>query len=510
MLPVRRHAIFVIAFALAVAASVVCCGSGGERWEQQVSRIVWVAYSPPSADPGKREEATPEEIRKDLAALRKAGFNGLVTYGSTGVMGRELPALALAQGFEGLIIGVWDPSSVEEVSAARAAAKSPLVLGYCVGNEGLGRRYQLPALSAVIRDLREATGKPVTTTEIVEKYSDESVLRLGDWVFPNAHPYFHSQLEPEAAVRWTESAYEDLGKRSGRFILFKEVGLPTAGDSQGRLSEAAQEQYYSALRRTGVRFVYFEAFDQPWKTELPVEPHWGLFNADRTPKRLALRLMAERSTPDGATEPPPAQTAATRTESSAPAAAATAPARPPFYVYEDADSPGNHYKPTGYMGDTGDIHVNEAFRDNPHAGATCIRVVYEAKGKGPSQCPYGPPCKWAGVYWQNPPNNWGTEAFLKGKGFDLSGYDRLVFWARAEKACTVEFKVGGIAQPYGDSLTYPLSKIAELDKDWREFTLDLRGASLKHIIGGFCWTSNWDMSPGGATFYLDDIRFEAR
>jgi len=27
--------------------------------------------------------------------------------------------------------------------------------------------------------------------------------------------------------------------------------------------------------------------------------------------------------------------------------------RPEFYIYKDADYSGNHYKPTGYMGDTG-------------------------------------------------------------------------------------------------------------------------------------------------------------
>lgn len=74
----------------------------------------------------------------------------------------------------------------------------------------------------------------MTTTEVFEKYSDESLLRLGDWVFPNAHPYFHSQLDAEAAVRGTRAAYEDLAGRSDRPVILKEVGLPTAlGNLQG-------------------------------------------------------------------------------------------------------------------------------------------------------------------------------------------------------------------------------------------------------------------------------------
>jgi len=31
-------------------------------------------------------------------------------------------------------------------------------------------------------------------------YADEDLLALGDWVFPNVHPYFHNRLEPETAL----------------------------------------------------------------------------------------------------------------------------------------------------------------------------------------------------------------------------------------------------------------------------------------------------------------------
>lgn len=452
-------------------------------WVEEVSGIVWVAYSPPEADPDKGVEASPESVREDLAVLRQVGFTGLVTYGSSGVLGRELPTLAQSQGFQGLIMGIWDPFNQEEIAAAEAAAELSMVLGFCVGNEGLQKRYEMPALSVVIQNLRETTGKPVATTEEIDDYSDEDLLQLGDWVFPNAHPYFHNQLDPDAAVRWTQATYDDFKRRTDRFVMFKEVGLPTAGDSEGRLSEANQERYYQELAKTDVQFVYFEAFDQPWKTHLPIEPYWGIFRSDRTPKLLGWRLMGE--------EPPPTPKSA-------------------FYVYQDADSPNNYYKSTGYIGDVGDIHINEVFEGNTHLGGTCIRVVYDAEGKGPNECPYSPPCRWAGVYWQEPPNNWGKDAVWEGRGFDLSGYNRLVFWARADKACTIEFKVGGINEPYGDSLVYPRGIHAELSEDWQKCEIDLEGADLKHIIGGFVWVTNWDTNPDGVTFYLDDIRFERK
>jgi exo-beta-1,3-glucanase (GH17 family) len=454
-----------------------------DGWEEKVSGIKWVAYSPPSADPNAGLEATSNAIIDDLAVLREAGFTGLVTYSSAGRLGNELPVLAKSAGFQGLIMGIWDPINQEELTAAESASKNSIVLGFCVGNEGLHKRYETAELSAALENLRLATGKPVTTTEEIDDYSDEELLFLGDWVFPNAHPYFHGRLDPEAAVRWTTGAYEDLKTKTDRFILFKEVGLPTAGDPDGKLTESSQEKYYLELEKTNVLFVYFEAFDQPWKTNLQVEPHWGIFLSDRTPKLFGWRLMGKMPTPS----PTPMKD---------------------FYIYQDADSPDNHFKPTGYMGDTGDIHINEMYEENPHSGQTSIRVLYDALGKGPNECLYNPPCNWAGVYWQEPPNNWGqTEAF-KGKGFNLTGFTSLKFWSRAESSCSIEFLVGGIDEKYGDSLKYPRTKNVILQKTWQEFEIDLFGADLTYIIGGFAWSSSKEKNPEGCTFYLDDIRYQ--
>jgi exo-beta-1,3-glucanase (GH17 family) len=42
---------------------------------------------------------------------------------------------------------------------------------------------------------------------------------------------------------------------------------------------------------------FFEAFDEPWKgnpaNPLGAEKHWGLFNVDRTPKRVMRDLLTE-------------------------------------------------------------------------------------------------------------------------------------------------------------------------------------------------------------------------
>ena len=182
--------------------------------------------------------------------------------------------------------------------------------------------------------------------------------------------------------------------------------------------------------------------------------------------------------------------------------------KPVFPIYTDAGATTNHYTPSGYMGDIGDIHINDAYKAVVHSGTTSIRVTYTAEGAGPNECSYPPPCKWAGVYWLEPPNNWGTNAVWAKRGYNLSGYHSLLFWARADKPTSIDFQVGGIDNKYGDSLIYPLVISAKLDLRWHEYHIDLNGADLSYIIGGFAWVTNWDTNPNGCTFYLDDIRFE--
>ncbi|MEK6733085.1 MAG: hypothetical protein AABY55_05600, partial [Candidatus Omnitrophota bacterium] len=111
----------------------------------------------------------------------------------------------------------------------------------------------------------------------------------------------------------------------------------------------------------------------------------------------------------------------------------------------------------------------------------------------------------AGMYWQSPANNWGDK---KG-GFDLTGATKLTFWARGAKGGerVEEFKLGGITGLYPDSDIAGIGPVM-LTQDWKRYEIDLSGKDLSYISGGFCWATNIDVNPDGATFYLDDIKYE--
>jgi len=193
------------------------------------------------------------------------------------------------------------------------------------------------------------------------------------------------------------------------------------------------------------------------------------------------------------------QTPSSKSSVSANAANSAKPdAHGDFYIYEDKGSPNNHYAPSGWMGDSGDLQIDDGSQDSPKSGTACLKIFYSAKGsKG---------AHWAGIFWQDPANNWGT---LPG-GFDLSHYKKMTFWARGAKGGEkiTEFKVGGITGQNGDSDSSSIGPVS-LTKDWKKFTIDLSNKNLSHIIGGFGWSANHDDNPQGITFYLDDIRFES-
>ena len=157
--------------------------------------------------------------------------------------------------------------------------------------------------------------------------------------------------------------------------------------------------------------------------------------------------------------------------------------------------------PSGWMGDGeyGKKYVNldNSWSQNPHSEPHCVRIKYTTG-----------PHRWAGIYWQNKPDNWGDYI---GVNFQPSGYKKLSFWAKGEKGGEiVEFKAGGIRVPnkkYIDSFEASSGRIL-LDNYWQQYTIDLDEKNLSSIIGGFCWVLSSDYNiEKTVIFYLDDVKY---
>ena len=164
----------------------------------------------------------------------------------------------------------------------------------------------------------------------------------------------------------------------------------------------------------------------------------------------------------------------------------------PFTVYEDRGSANNHYIPAGWMGNAKATKMDDGCSTNPHGGKTCLKLEYTATDN------------WSGIVWQDPANDWGDQT----GGWNLTGAQKLKFWARGEKGDeVVSFKFGilGSDKKFSDSAKGEIADV-KLTKDWTEYSIDLAGKDLTRIKTGFCWSVAGQSAP--VVFYLDDIRFE--
>ena len=105
------------------------CGQPVDQaWVQKVREIQWVAYASPNRNPGSgSSQPSAEAITEDLLTLKKAGFNGLITYGSAGIMGRQFLSIAQSLGYKGIIMGIWSPLNRSEFNNAMNAASLPIL-----------------------------------------------------------------------------------------------------------------------------------------------------------------------------------------------------------------------------------------------------------------------------------------------------------------------------------------------------------------------------------------------
>jgi len=286
MIASKENKFLYILIALLLVVDVVYANN---QVFEKFHELKWIGYSPTNFNPAKGIYPSVKSIKKDLRVLKKAGFSGIVTYGSDGIFG-DIPRMAHDAGFSGVIMGVWDPNRKEEILNAIAAKE--WVDAYCVGNEGYKSRYPSELLKKKMRVIRKRTGKLVTTAERIEEYyRKKDLAKISDFILCNAHPVWSGVYEPAKASKWLEEKVRNLKKSLKRrnikkLIIVKEAGCPTKGSKY--LSAENQRLFFEKLEATDVNFVYFEAFDQPWKQYHAFEPYWGIFDSQRRPKYKSL------------------------------------------------------------------------------------------------------------------------------------------------------------------------------------------------------------------------------
>lgn len=249
----------------------------------------------------------PQQIDEDLHRL-KAVTDCVRTYATDQGLDQVLP-IAQQLGMK-VLMGIWigrNPADNQKQiqQGIDLAKKYPQALrGIIVGNEVLLRGEQTPiALTAMLKQVKEATGVPVTYADVSDFWIPgndrvgpglSELAAATDFITIHILPYWEDQ--PIASGEGVSHLKQIYGIVKAAYpdkqILIGETGFPSAGRQRDAavpsiVDEARYIREFIAYANS-IKLDYnmIEAFDQPWKRDLEgtVGGYWGVFSGDRTQK----------------------------------------------------------------------------------------------------------------------------------------------------------------------------------------------------------------------------------
>jgi exo-beta-1,3-glucanase (GH17 family) len=266
-------------------------------------RIQCMSYTPFRGDETPLNAATHAEaarIEEDLSKLARL-TSCVRTYATDNGLD-QVPAIAQRLGIK-VLQGLWlgrdrEKNRIQIDTAIALARRYPNAInGIVVGNEVL-LRGELSAedIAAVLREVKVATGLPVTYADVWEFWLRNRELAAAvDFITIHILPYWEDFpiAADIAAAHVDEIRSRVAAAFPGKEILIGEVGWPSAGRMrEGALPSRSNqahvlEEVMARARAKNYRVNLIEAFDQPWKRYLEgtVGGYWGLFGSDlREPK----------------------------------------------------------------------------------------------------------------------------------------------------------------------------------------------------------------------------------
>lgn len=198
-------------------------------------------------------------------------------------------------------------SNAAEVARGVALARqySDIVVAVNVGNEALvdwnDHMVTLQSVIDYVRQVKKSIEQPVTVADNYAWWIHHGAPLAAELDFIGVHTYPAWENKTiEQGLAYTIQNIEDVHKAlPGKPVVILEGGwATTASEFSEQANEANQARYYRDVSRwaekTNTTFMFFEAFDEPWKgnpdNAAGAEKHWGLFNVDRTPKKVMLRI----------------------------------------------------------------------------------------------------------------------------------------------------------------------------------------------------------------------------
>lgn len=253
------------------------------------------------------------KIREDLL-LMQPWWSLLRNYGADEASATTLKVIRTDKLPMRVMLGVWiapDDAAANHGQIQRAielaAEYRDIVVAVCVGNETQvewsAHRSSLDSLITYVKTVRANVTQPVTVADDYNFWNKPESARLApelDFLTVHAHPMWNGKQLDEALPWLQETLASIRALHPDARLVLGETGWATSVHTEGEQArlikgspgEAEQKLLFEAVRAWAAEarqpVFWFEAFDENWKGgDHPdeVEKHWGVFRADRSPKK---------------------------------------------------------------------------------------------------------------------------------------------------------------------------------------------------------------------------------
>jgi len=178
-----------------------------------------------------------------------------------------------------------------------------IIISVAVGNEALvswnDHMVSVESVIGYVNRVKNEVEQLVTVADNFKWWAldGKNLSKVVDFASIHVYPLWEGQDIDTALAYSIQNIQEVRDSIPGVRLVLTEVGWATIASEFGeRASEEKQERYYNEIMNWAEEMNYtvffFEAFDEPWKGNLDnalgAEKHWGLFNVDRTPKKVML------------------------------------------------------------------------------------------------------------------------------------------------------------------------------------------------------------------------------
>ncbi|MCP4417697.1 MAG: hypothetical protein GY805_13825, partial [Chloroflexi bacterium] len=410
------------------------------EWQPVPNLLRGVAFSPfrDCQNPHWGPFPSSDQVLEDLLLVRHMG-NAVRTYSSVGVQG-QIPAMAQELGLQ-ITAGAWLGPDIEkneeEIEALINLVQQDVgIESVIVGNEVLLRGDLTEAeLIEYIERVKEAIDVPVTSAETIgHLMGHPELIDALDYVLVHIYAYW-DKVAIEDASQHTLQMYNLTQEiANGKTVVIGETGWPSNGPTNGSAVPSIENEqrfwreFLTLVQQEEIELFFFAGFDELWKTEGGVGPYWGMLDSERINKfdLQSVYIPMNYETKSVVVEAEPIATS-TR---GALEISAQEELFPIFINYAAAE---NHFAPSGHMGDYRAIKYNDCARLTEAWEETAIEIQYDPTLENVEG--------WAGIYWQEPENNWGYYP----EGYNLENFAQLRFRARSlREDSQVKFFVGGV------------------------------------------------------------------